>query len=231
MGNYTDNICARIDNEILSKSLMFFFKRNHSHDINVTLHGRWLQCRALNCDEIPVVLLQEAAWNETKCDKGRKPFCSLPVTCLLVNATQPYLDSHCTFTCRCPSPGPCNSRFAFSLISSANANPDRASDLELCGLMLPEGNDVRTKNYSEQQGPGSTTNPATTPPTSTPTPPTTTITHSLPPKTDWMTGIVAGHHWWLRCLFNCLQMNDTGFYWWWVNIDSGNGLVLSGNKP
>ena len=26
-------------------------------------------------------------------------------------------------------------------------------------------------------------------------------------------------------------MNATGPYWWSVNIGSGNGLVLSGNKP
>ena len=143
MGNFADRICARIDKELLSKSLMFFFKHNHQHD---TLHGHWLQCRALNCDDIPVVLLQEAAWNDTKCDRSRKPFCSLPVTCLLVNATQPSWDSHCTFTCKCPSPGSCSSRFAFSLIPSANGNPDKASDLELCGLLLTSGYD-----YTQQE--------------------------------------------------------------------------------
>ena len=38
--------------------------------------------------------------------------------------------------------------------------------------------------------------------------------------------------WWLRCrLWNCPQMNTTGFYWWWVNVGSGNGLVPSGIKP
>ena len=39
-------------------------------------------------------------------------------------------------------------------------------------------------------------------------------------------------HWWLRYLFwNCRPMNVTVHYWWWVNIGSGNGLVLSRNKP
>ena len=149
MGNSTDSICARIDNELLSKSLMFFFKRNHQNDINVTLYGRWLQCRALNCDEIPVVLLQEAAWSDNTCEKGRKPFCSVPVTCLLVNATQTSWDSQCTFTCICPSPGSCSSRFAFSLIPSANGNPDKASDLELCGLGLG-GEYDNTDNHIKQ---------------------------------------------------------------------------------
>ena len=38
--------------------------------------------------------------------------------------------------------------------------------------------------------------------------------------------------WWLRhLLWNCPRMNDTGLHWWLVNIGSGNGLVLSGNKP
>ena len=32
-------------------------------------------------------------------------------------------------------------------------------------------------------------------------------------------------------LWNCSQMNVAGTHWWLVNIDSGNGLVLSGNKP
>ena len=32
-------------------------------------------------------------------------------------------------------------------------------------------------------------------------------------------------------LWNCPQMNGTRPYWWWVNIGSGNGLVLSGTKP
>ena len=165
MSSFADTICARIDNELLSKSLMFFFKHNHRHDINVTLHGRWLQCRALNCDEIPVVQV-------------RKPFCSLPVTCLLVNATQPSWDSQCTFTCRCPSPGSCSSRFAFSLLPSLNGNPDKARDLELCGLSLTEGNDIGISNSSGQQGPGSTANPPTTPPTPPPKPTTTMIPSS-----------------------------------------------------
>ena len=30
---------------------------------------------------------------------------------------------------------------------------------------------------------------------------------------------------------NVLKMNATGPYWWYVNIGSCNGLVLSGNKP
>ena len=161
MGNFADSICTRIDNELLSKSLMFFFKHNHQHDINVTLHGRWLQCRALNCDEIPVVLLQEAAWNDTKCDRSRKPFCILPVACLLVNATQPSWDNQCTFTCRCPSPGSCSSRFAFSLISSSNGNPDKASGLELCGLLLTSGHEYAEKS-SQQQEPFSVLDTPTT---------------------------------------------------------------------
>ena len=38
--------------------------------------------------------------------------------------------------------------------------------------------------------------------------------------------------WWLRhLLWNCPNMNVTGLHWWSVNIGSGNGLVLSGNKP
>ena len=32
-------------------------------------------------------------------------------------------------------------------------------------------------------------------------------------------------------LGNCHNMNVTGLHWWSVNIGSGNGLVLSGNKP
>ena len=32
-------------------------------------------------------------------------------------------------------------------------------------------------------------------------------------------------------LWNCPNMNVTGLHWWSVNIDSGNGLVPSGNKP
>ena len=38
--------------------------------------------------------------------------------------------------------------------------------------------------------------------------------------------------WWLRhLLWNCPNMNVTELHWWSVNIDSGNGLVSSGNKP
>ena len=38
--------------------------------------------------------------------------------------------------------------------------------------------------------------------------------------------------WWLLyLLWNCHNMNVTGLHWWSVNIGSGNGLVLSGNKP
>ena len=38
--------------------------------------------------------------------------------------------------------------------------------------------------------------------------------------------------WWLRhFLWSCPNMNVTGLHWWSVNIGSGNGLVLSGNKP
>ena len=38
--------------------------------------------------------------------------------------------------------------------------------------------------------------------------------------------------WWLRhLLWNCPNMNATGLHWLSVNICSGNGLVLSGNKP
>ena len=41
------------------------------------------------------------------------------------------------------------------------------------------------------------------------------------------------HHWlqvleWF--LWNCSQLNDTELAWWLVNIGSGNGLALSGNK-
>ena len=32
-------------------------------------------------------------------------------------------------------------------------------------------------------------------------------------------------------LWNCPQIIFTGPHWWWVKIDSGNGLVPSGNKP
>ena len=28
-----------------------------------------------------------------------------------------------------------------------------------------------------------------------------------------------------------IALNDTEHLWWWVNIDSGNGLAPSGNKP
>ena len=31
-------------------------------------------------------------------------------------------------------------------------------------------------------------------------------------------------------LWNCSQVNATRSYWWLINIGSGNGLVLSGNK-
>ena len=38
--------------------------------------------------------------------------------------------------------------------------------------------------------------------------------------------------WHLRyLLWNCPQIILTGPYWWKVNIGSGNGLVLPGNKP
>ena len=40
------------------------------------------------------------------------------------------------------------------------------------------------------------------------------------------------NHWRLRhLLWNCPNMNVTGLHWWSANISSGNGLVLSGNKP
>ena len=32
-------------------------------------------------------------------------------------------------------------------------------------------------------------------------------------------------------IWNCPNVNVTGLHWWSVNIDSGNGLVPSGNKP
>ena len=39
-------------------------------------------------------------------------------------------------------------------------------------------------------------------------------------------------NWWLKhLLWNCPQLIVTGPHWWWVNIGSGNGLVLSCNKP
>ena len=38
--------------------------------------------------------------------------------------------------------------------------------------------------------------------------------------------------WWLRYLqWNCPHMNANWPYWWYVNIGSGNGLLLSGRKP
>ena len=39
-------------------------------------------------------------------------------------------------------------------------------------------------------------------------------------------------YWWLmHHLRNCLLMNINGWpYWWWLNIDSGNGVVTSNNK-
>ena len=39
-------------------------------------------------------------------------------------------------------------------------------------------------------------------------------------------------HWWLMyLLWNCRRVIVTGPHWWYVDIGSGNGLVLSGNKP
>ena len=32
-------------------------------------------------------------------------------------------------------------------------------------------------------------------------------------------------------MWNCCQIDITGSTWWLINIDSGNGLVPSGNKP
>ena len=36
--------------------------------------------------------------------------------------------------------------------------------------------------------------------------------------------------WLWHSLWNCTQVNATELHWWEVNIGSGNGLVLSGNK-
>ena len=32
-------------------------------------------------------------------------------------------------------------------------------------------------------------------------------------------------------LWNCLLVNATEHIWWYGNVGSGNGLLLSGNKP
>ena len=61
--------------------------------------------------------------------------------------------------------------------------------------------------------------------------------NSLAPSRFWLTFRWSDfqtnfNDWWLSYLpWNYPQMNVTGPFWWLVNIGSGNGLVLSGNKP